>query len=283
VPVSASEIFGQVASKLVYAYDIYNGLVYWPAGGLYTLETLEPGVGYLIFMMEAGEVTFADSDGLNNLVKPMPQIVNNAPWTVDNTGNAHFISIYNSAFENLRFGDIVAVFNGGERCVGMVEYKGGRSNLSLVVYGDDLTTETVDGMIENEIMNFVIYTPSTKAVTEVQVNWDVSQPGTGAYATYSMSAITSFKLGSTSIAQLPESRINMYPNPAIENVMISVTGEISSDARGEVYDTRGSKLIEFFIEDEITSISVDHLVKGMYIVRITNNGVTYIEKLIIQK
>jgi hypothetical protein len=234
-------------------------------------------------MLADGEVTYPENDGANNLVKPMPQIVSNAPWTVENTGNPHLISIYSSAFENLQIGDVVAVFNGEQRCTGMVEYDGGRSNLSLVVYGDDPTTETVDGMIENEPMNFVIYRPSTMVVTDVQVNWDVSQPATGSFKNYSMSAITSFKLGSVGIAQLPESRINMYPNPAIENVTISVIGDISSDANVVVYDTRGCKLIEISINENATAVSVNHLVEGMYILRITNNGTTHTEKLIIQK
>jgi len=283
VPVPASEIFNQVDDKLVYAFDIYNGLVYWPDGGLYTLETLMPGVGYLTFMEEAGSVTFPESDGWNNLVKPMPQLVNNAPWIVDNTGNTHIVSIYSSAFKGLNIGDIVAVFNDEEKCVGMVQFNGGNNNLSLVVYGDDYLTESLDGMQENGIMNFVIYTPSTQEYTETQVNWDISMPNQGTFADYGLSAITSFKLGNVGVDLISESRINIYPNPAIEKVMMTVTGEISGDAQIQVFDTRGSQLINLPVTDETTTISISHLEEGMYIVRITNKGTVFTEKLIIQK
>jgi hypothetical protein len=281
--VSASEIFDQIDGKLLYAFDIYNGLVYWPEGGIYTLETLEPGVGYLVYMVTPGEVTYEGTDGVYNYVKPVPQIVNNAPWLVENTGNAHFVSIYSSAFESLKIGDIVAVLNSDGQCMGMVQYDGGSSNLSLVVYGNDFTTESLDGMSDNETMNIVIYSPSTKEFSEVQVSWDESQPNTGAYVKHGLSAITSFKLGYVGVEQLVESGINIYPNPATDNVTISVNGIISGDAQIMVYDTRGSELINLPLADKSTALAISHLHEGMYIVRVINNGFTFTEKLIIQK
>jgi hypothetical protein len=283
VPVPVSEIFNQVEDDLLYAFDIYNGLVYWPEGGIFTLQVLEPGVGYLITMVNPGAVTFPESDGWNNLVEPLPQIVNNAPWTVDNTGNTHIVSIYSSAFEGLNIGDIVAVFNNEEKCVGMVQYNGGNNNLGLVVYGDDFTTELIDGMTENEVMNLVIYSPSTQEFTQTQVNWDISMPNSGTFVNHGLSAITSLKLGSVGIAQLSEPSVNIYPNPAIDKVMVNITGDISDDAQIKVYDTRGSLLIDLPVAGKTTALAVSHLENGMYIVRITNSGMVFTEKLLIQK
>ncbi|MCF8366579.1 MAG: IgGFc-binding protein, partial [Bacteroidales bacterium] len=42
-PVAAVDIFSQMGDDLQYAFDIYDQLVYWPEGGLFTLNTLEPG------------------------------------------------------------------------------------------------------------------------------------------------------------------------------------------------------------------------------------------------
>jgi hypothetical protein len=155
--------------------------------------------------------------------------------------------------------------------------------LSLVVYGDDFTTESVDGMMENEAMNIVIYTPSSKEVVQAQVSWDTSKPNTGSFTKYGLSAITSFKLGYVGIDQLAETSINIYPNPAKDNVTISVNGILSGDTQIMVYDTRGSEIINLSVAEENTVIAISHLNEGIYIVRVINNGLTFTEKLIIQK
>ena len=213
----------------------------------------------------------------------MPQRITGAPWIVENTGNVHIISVYRSAFENLKKGDIIAVFNNEGICTGMTQYRGGNDNLALIVYGDDITTEAVDGMMVNEPMKFVVYSPSTEEMQQVQVNWDMSMPNTGSYVNNGLSAITSFKFGALGIGQVVASTISVYPNPATDKVMISVNGNISSDAKVQVFDTRGTKLITRAIQTESTTLPVDRLEEGMYILRITNNGVTQIEKLIIRK
>ena len=281
--VSAQEIFDQLDGNLLYAFDIYNGLVYWPDGGLFTLNTLEPGVGYLVMLTNSGEVVFPETDGLANYRRPVPQIISGAPWTVVNTGNAHIVSIYSSAFENLRIGDIVAVFNSDGQCAGMTRYQGGNNNLALVVYGDDVTTFAVDGMMAGEPMNFVVYSPSTMETKELQVSWDISMPNADTYANNGLSAVTSFKVGTTGIGHIIEASVQVYPNPAREKVMITINGAISKDAQLQVYDTRGSKLITRSINSPTTILPVNQLEEGMYLLRISNNGIIKIQKLIIRK
>jgi hypothetical protein len=138
-------------------------------------------------------------------------------------------------------------------------------------------------MMENEAMNIMIYTPSTKEFSEVQVNWDFSQPNSGTFVNHGLSAITSFKLGYLGVDQLVETSINIYPNPATDNVIISVNGVVSSDTRIMVYNARGIELINLQVVDNSTAVAISHLREGMYIVRVSNNGFTFTEKLIIQK
>jgi hypothetical protein len=65
--------------------------------------------------------------------------------------------------------------------------------------------------------------------------------------------------------------------------MITINGNISKDAQLQVYDTRGSKLITRSIDSPTTILSVDRLEEGMYLLRISNNGMVKIQKLIIRK
>jgi hypothetical protein len=85
------------------------------------------------------------------------------------------------------------------------------------------------------------------------------------------------------IDQLAETSINIYPNPAKDNVTISVNGILSGDTQIMVYDTRGSEIINLSVAEENTVIAISHLNEGIYIVRVINNGLTFTEKLIIQK
>lgn len=57
-PVSAATILSQVSGMMTYAIDIQENLLYWPAGGIFTLQTLIPGKGYMVIMQGNGQVTF---------------------------------------------------------------------------------------------------------------------------------------------------------------------------------------------------------------------------------
>lgn len=209
-PVPANDIFAQLGDAMLYAFDIQDQLVYWPEGGIYTLSTLEPGRGYVVNMLEEGTVTFpatTKSFGIN-----LPNIIQDAPWSVYKTGTQHIISISSLALSELEQGDIIGVFNTNGVCTGMSQYQKSGENLALVVWGDDFTTDEVDGMIAGEQIDLVAYSPVTGEENTLIPLWNKDINPSNLFAENGVSMISSFK-NATSVDESNFELISIYPNP----------------------------------------------------------------------
>lgn len=275
--VVATDIFNQISGQMLFAFDILNGLVYWPAGGLYTLQTLEPGKGYLVSMTAAASVTYPETVKSGTANNNKIQVIENSPWTVENTGVGHIISIEKSALSYLNSGDIVAAFNSSGMCVGVTQFTTANENLSLVVYGDDFTTSAVDGMIENEPMTFKVYNASSKEVSEVTPVWNIAMPNADQFAENGLSAITSLK-ASTSIANHDLSYLRISPNPS--NGLFNIIG-INEAVMISVLNTTG-QILDSFNADKAVEVDLSRYAKGIYYLKIVSGNSVRIEKVIVK-
>lgn len=281
MPVPASEIFNQISGSLVYAFDITNGLIWWPEGGIYTLELLVPGSGYLVNMSAPGSVVYPDINGLKHFTQPRPTTIANAPQMVLNTGVAHLISISAEALKVLVPGDIIAVFNGMDLCVGMTEYNGNNTNLGLVVYGNDFTTGDIDGMMNYEKMQFSVYRASTLEEMTLTPEWNLQMPNTDMFVENGLSAISSFKLGAVGVGEQEGTSIRIYPNPATD--VLFIAGEFATGTYVEIYDQLGKSVMRQGLQSESNQLNVSQLNNGIYMVKIkTETGTPFTYKLIIK-
>jgi pimeloyl-ACP methyl ester carboxylesterase len=276
-PVNAEEIFGQVEGELNFAFEIVTGLIYWPAGEIYTLEVLEPGKGYLVGMLETASVTFPDAGGKSNTKQNQPQIIHNAPWQISNTGIPHLISIQASAFEGLAYGDIISAFNSENLCVGMTQFVGGSQNLALVVYGDDVTTEVVDGMLDDELMRFVVYSTESSNNVEVDPRWNQSMTHTNHFAENGLSAITGWK-NATAIDENLLNLVSIYPNP---NTGLFHVDGISGKVEIQILNSTG-QLVRKFSTEQSTTIDLSSQAKGIYFLKLVTDNDIMIEKIILE-
>lgn len=275
--VSASQIFEQIEDFMLYAFDLKQGLVYWPQGGLYTLNTLEPGNAYLITMLQDGSVTYPvkSANPIENYNQPI--VTKHSPWEVRNTGNPHIISIFEAALADLKQGDIIAAFNTEGVCVGVTQVAGEAGNLPLVVYGNDLTTELVDGLVEGEAITLKVYDPMTQNVTEVYPVWDNKMPNNGQFAENGLSAIMSLKAG-TSVSEPSLSNLSIYPNP--NTGTFNVTG-IDEPVEIQVINTTG-QVIERFNTKQSIEINLSNFAKGIYYLKVVSDQSIRVEKIIIK-
>lgn len=276
-PVNAEEIFDQIEGKLNFAFEVTAGLTYWPAGGIYTLEVLEPGKGYLVGMLETASVTFPDAGGKSTTKQNRAQIIDNAPWQVTNTGIPHLISIQTSALEKLVKDDIIAVFNSEDRCVGMTLVVGGTQNLALVIYGDDVTTEAVDGMMNNELMRFVIYIPESSHSVNIEPRYSQSMTHTNRFAENGLSAITGWK-NATAIDENLLNLVSIYPNP---NTGIFHVDGISGKVEIQILNSTG-QLVRMFSTEQSTTIDLSGHAKGIYYIRMISQQSTSIQKIVVK-
>lgn len=280
-PVSANDIFSQFGNSMVYAYDLNTEKVYWDEGGIYTLDWLEPGVGYIVSMSQPGEATF-DCEGptKSGVVNVQKQQIENAPWIYTQTGNQHLISINQSAFVDLEKGDFVGVFNSYGTCAGYTQYNGENSNLLLVAYSDDMTTDEIDGLQEGENMTFRVFRQSQQFETEVAVSFDASMPNTGAFSELGLSMILKIGTGATGIQESNTANINVYPNPATTYLTIDI-GQIENDISVLLMDLGGRVLINTTVVGK-TDLDVSTFQPGVYFLEISTGNSIETHKVIIK-
>jgi hypothetical protein len=243
-------------------------------GGLATLETLEPGIGYLIRLLEPATFEFAGKTISNP--QSAAVMINETPWNdVVNTGNPHIISVSASALTSLEVGDIIGIFDVHGTCVGMANYTGDDGNMALIAYGDDFTTASRDGLDEGASLQFRLYRPSTGQQADLLPVFDPTY-NTGTFENGGISIINSLKVQSLATDYLTGSEFSIYPNPSegIFNIVASVAADV------KVLDAKGQIVYSGTINGN-TKLNLSQLSKGVYYLKISNNEFSNIQKLII--
>jgi hypothetical protein len=85
----------------------------------------------------------------------------------------------------------------------------------------------------------------------------------------------SVKVKTTGISDLASEKFQVYPNPASNNVYISVTNFTNTTLR--MYDLIGNEVFHQEIKNEVTEVPVNQFAKGMYLVKIENANSNSIE------
>jgi len=270
--VASADILDQAGDALLYAFNIQEQLIYWPGGGLATLETLEPGIGYLLWLTD--EATF----NFNGTKMATPQLVstfvNTTPWNnAVNTGNPHMISIASTAQSEFIAGDIIGAFNSAGLCVGMSEITDDKNNLSLTVNGQDFTTNSSYGLTEGEPISFKLYRAGI-GESNISASFDPAF-NTGTFESMGVSIITEMKAGTLDIGNNNRVEFTIYPNPSngIFNIM-------SDDANITVVNSQGQIVHRATIGGN-TTLDLSKLGQGIYYVQVSNQAGLTIKKIAI--
>ena len=282
VPVSADELFVPLTGKLNFAFDLSDGLIYWPQGDIYTLEFLLPGRAYLIGLSEEGSVYYGDDDNFakNNIKSESAYPSEFTQFA--KTGSPHLVSIAYQAMENiLEAGDLIAAFNGQDRCVGAVAYAGNSNNLGLVVFGDDQTTDLKDGLGDGEEIRIRGIKSASNECIDLDATWNTTMPNQKYFSENGLSAISELKASALSVNDPEAVTVDVYPNPAKE--LISFRMHNAENAVVEIYDNMGRMVLKSEINQDQNTCNVSHLSTGVYVIKIhtqQNNLLT--TKLIIE-
>ncbi len=278
-PVDVANVIAPLGNAIEFVFDIHYGGVYWPTGGIVpgitgALETLYPGYAYLARINEPVTINFEMAPG-KSANRPMTA-ENTTPWNdVLASGQQHIISVTANAIAQLEDGDVIGAFNAQGTCTGMAAYNSGDKALSLVVYGDDETTEAIDGMTAGEAISLKLYRNGQNMDVAAVYNTSMKDHS-GLYVQNGLSMISDLKLGATGIND-PEAAYSIYPNPGngLFNIDINGTWNVEvTNAQGQLIRTErisGSSTLDLSSQPE-----------GIYFVKLTNQTSTLTQKVIIR-
>ncbi|MBP6977188.1 MAG: T9SS type A sorting domain-containing protein [Lentimicrobiaceae bacterium] len=289
--VPSSSLFGQLDPNLVIVKEIAGNRIWWPAMGIYTLTSTEPGKSYQILLSASDVLDFTPFSapapcGPSNV--ELNQLANPTPWNnVEFTGTSHTIAIEKDAWddvEGIGYGDYLGVFTHNGLCAGMMLYTGKKEALSITAFGDDPTTNNAtEGFVSNESMSFRLFRTSTHEEFQITATFDPILPNTDVYQVNGLSGILDMSVVATSIAETGLKDVEIYPNPASDHVMIKCIGSISQDASLKVYAVGSGQLVkEVRIEANLMDLDIHDLAQGVYFIRITDGHEIMIKKLIKQ-
>lgn len=281
-PVSVEELIMPLGGAIEFMFDISEGLIYWPLGGILpgasdqALNTLYPGFAYFTKVNYATTIDFGETPTKMAVENTPYQFVNNTSWNdVTATGTQHIISIAASALQNLQPGDVIGVFNTQQECVGMAGFGGDETVLPLVVYGDDITTKSIDGMLADELMNIKIFRNGESIDAEAVYSQQTSHSN-GLFAENGLSIITDLKAGSTGISELTGG-FSVYPNPSSGSFNIDVDGTFGVS----VTNIQG-QLVYSGVANGKTQIDLGAQPDGVYIIKLQNATHTFIERIVVR-
>jgi hypothetical protein len=81
---------------------------------------------------------------------------------------------------------------------------------------------------------------------------------------------------------IKENHVVVYPNPSSGLLNIDFVGDDISKGLVQIYDFSGRKVHAEIIANKKTSLSLNHLAKGIYIVNISSETINYKEKIVIE-
>jgi len=272
-PVDADDVLGGAGDALLYAFNIQDALIYWPMGGIFTLETLEPGIGYLVRLLEPATFSFVDK--ANSAPQTVAPVLNNSPWnTPVNTGNPHIIAVTTDALTTLESGDVIGVFDQNGQCAGMAVVDNSETNLAIIAYGDDFTTTASDGFTEGTHLQFRLYRPSTGQQGDLDPTFDPAL-NQGTFENEGISIINKLKVGSLSTDDQPLVNFTIYPNPS--NGIFNIVTDLNATI--EILNVKGQMVFTGKVNGH-TQLNLSSLNQGIYYLKINNSKVSVIKKIV---
>ncbi len=279
--VLASTLFSPILSKIIVVKEIAGNKVFWPEMGIETLQVLQPGKSYFIAVSQNTSLTYEECSGLKGEIVPQEtEMINLTPWnTPVETGFTHTIALSSEALTEIQNGDFIGAFTQNGYCAGLVQINDLQKNIPITVYGDDITTPEIDGILEGEQIIFKIFKTNSDEEAHILAEFDANYASSdGNFYDNGLSLVNNLKLSSTGISTA-NNDVNFYPNPT--NGMVEVSVENEGNYHISIQTLNGQVIVQQNISGN-TQLNLSYCSKGIYVVIIENDSSRRIEKLIIK-
>lgn len=220
--------FANVRDELIIAKD-GRGRFYLVAIGWSNMGNLRRGQGYWVRTSEAVDLVWNVPDRVNRIrtVEPREPAHFNAP---EPTGVNMSLLIKETSLTD---GCEVGVFGSSGRCFGAAVLSGAGPT-GVAIWGDDPSTDFIDGAVEGEALRIAVWTNET----EVEVNFDWVE-GNGLYHTDGLAIVTLDEVVSIPAKFGIES---VHPNPFNSSLKIRFTLENNSFSKLSIFDVNGREI-----------------------------------------
>jgi len=281
--VQLTELLAPVSDRIIVVKEIAGNNIYWPEWGISTLQTLLPGKSYMIAVSQNAQITFPDcSPMLKSQNLNAPKIANSTPWNNPAlTPSTHNIAIHAKALSDVKEGDFIGAFTKDGYCAGLCEITNLDKNQAIAIFGDDVTTPGTDGFMQDDLISFKLYRPSSKKEYKLWVSFDQTLAnGNGQFADNGLSVIGELLFDATNIEGLAENRTMIFPNPSTGEFEI-VFANNSKHHQADIFSLDGKSVFSSKFIGNI-AINLSDLPKGIYVVKIAGGDIVKYEKLILE-
>ncbi|MBE0637488.1 MAG: T9SS type A sorting domain-containing protein, partial [Bacteroidales bacterium] len=282
-PVNLAQLFG--SSPIVIIKEISGPGVYWPVLGINTIGYLLPGKAYMLCSSSPFSATYpicesTKSEVVSNLFKPD----NQTPWNpIHFTSSTHVIAFDQLAISKMPSGSIIGAFNSEGLCTGVIQVNGNTD--ALTVFGDDALTIEHDGMLEENLITFRLYDPSTGNSYDLDVEYDQQFTNhDGEFRINGLSRVIDLKTTAIGVGEYDAVTMRIYPNPTSGEINIA---GIVDQSYIEVYSTGGQLLQTHFFEPNtvnpnVLKFSLESYPAGVYYLKIISEKRTEVRKIILR-
>ncbi len=259
-PVDIATALASISTQLVIAKN-NEGNTYIPLYGINDIGDMQPGQGYQIYLNAAGTLVYpsaqaqATSKEMAGLEKTSKATTSVEPQHFQFTASTGVNSTVvipadiNPQYSDgtpLTSGDEIGVFNSADLCCGAIVWE--EQNTAISVWGDDVQSDTLDGFLMNDTLQFKVWRQSTDTEYSTTVAFQENQPTTfqsnGFSILSELIANLQTSVSENEAAAIPAAfklRQN-YPNPFNPETTIEFELPHASRIVLGIYDIRGREI-----------------------------------------
>ena len=259
-----------VANDAIEIVKDYLGSAFLPVWDFNGIGDLKAGSGYQVKTTVASTLNFNANDTEYRTANL--KYTSNATShfeTAINTGSNMTVVIADEAWEvSPSLGDEIAAYNSKGMLVGSTSYTSPLTVLSI--WGNDATTNKVDGLLKTEGMSFKVWNNRYNTTDELVVaNWI---KGSNAYEVNTVNQIGAIGFVANSVNS---NEMGLYPIPANKELNLDLTLGLDQEVTITIYNLVGKVINEKTYEliEGLNSVqlNIESLMEGTYLCTVSSN------------
>ena len=257
-----------------------NSIEYWgdAIGWINGIGNFTKGEGYLVQVNHNGDLPILGAYEKSGLLLANELKTEHFSVEYEGNGSGHMnINIAGLDKSDIRLGDEIAAFD-GTLCVGAVKISESNIESNVVSLSASVSDEDIqNGFTDGAPIELKIWHKSKSA--EFQTKSEVIK-GNMLFKEYGSVFIELVDQQTTAINEFESYAIDMYPNPARNQVTVRFSTVPEQGTRIELTDMSGKTLLSRQVQSTYEVLNIQSQPAGMYLVKIISNNGYKVNKLI---